>query len=323
MAYLMRTSSSFLGENIDFERESYLEGFIFGNPLVLAVSQDSPEGLIPVYIIGRQDILKLEGRTGITDLTCLIWDPNLNKYEIWIFELKVYASSVDNVKQLHNYIKAVETEKNKDYRSDIIQRAIDMVGEKFITPKSEIRGALCAQSFSDDVLHDILEANSTRSEENKIVAVKIFRFPSDNDNFIFVERIVGEEQSTTGGPRNYYEDIPDWEPPKLEEELYKLLFNRKLNNPQRFSQLRVFLEFFAEDSSCIVSQQKLREKWKENRLPEKDQGMSVSQFLGYKNSRSLRQMLDWTVTSYMDIKEDYRLKDPKYAKIIKRVLDKL
>jgi hypothetical protein len=119
----MRTSSSFLGENIDFERESYLEGFIFGNPLVLAVSQDSPEGLVPVYIIGRQDILKLEHRTGITDLTCLIWDPNLNKYEIWIFELKVYSNSTDNVQQLTNYIKAVEKDINSDYRADIIQRA--------------------------------------------------------------------------------------------------------------------------------------------------------------------------------------------------------
>ena len=45
MPYLMKTSSMFLGENIDFERESYLEAFIFGNPLIFAVSQDSPENL--------------------------------------------------------------------------------------------------------------------------------------------------------------------------------------------------------------------------------------------------------------------------------------
>lgn len=321
----MRTSSSFLGENIDFERESYLEGFIFGNPLVLAVSQDSPEGLVPVYIIGRQDILKLEQRAGITDLTCLIWDPNINKYEIWIFELKVYSNSTDNVKQLTNYLNAVEKDLNKNYRSDIIQRAINMVSDKFIDPKSEIRGALCAQSFSDDVLHSILEENSSRSKENKIVAVKIFRFPSENDNFIFVERLVGEEQSTTGGPRNYYDDIPDWKSVKLEKELYELLKNRKMNYPQRFQQLRVFLEFFVDDPSCKVSQQDLKEKWEEEGLPRKDQGLSVSQFLGYKNSGSLRQMLCWDVTSYMDIKEDYRLREPKlkYSKIIGTVLKKL
>ncbi|AUB57479.1 MULTISPECIES: hypothetical protein [Methanobacterium] len=323
MAYLMRTSSSFLGENIDFERESYLEGFIFGNPLVLAVSQDSPEGLVPVYIIGRQDMLRLKLRSGITDLTCLIWDPNINKYEIWIFELKVYSNSTDNVKQLTSYIDAVEKDINNEYRADLIQRAKNMVGEKFINPKAKIRGALCAQSFSDEVLHDILEENSNRNEEEKIVAVKIFRFPADNENFIFVERIVGEEKSTTGGPRNYYADIPHWELPKLEKELYKLLKNRKINNPGRFEQLKVFLQFFVDDPSCRVSQQELREKWEEKGLPGKDQGMSVSQFLGYKNSGSLRQMLTWTFTAYMDIKEDYRLRDSKYSEIISKILNKL
>lgn len=319
----MRTSSSFLGENIDFERESYLEGFIFGNPLVLAVSQDSPEGLVPVYIIGRQDILKLEHKKGITDLTCLIWDPNLNKYEIWIFELKVYSNSVENVKQLINYLKAVEKGVNRNYKSDIIERAINMVGEKFINPRSEIRGALCAQSFSDEVLHTILDKNSSRSEENKIVAVKIFRFPSNNENFIFVERLVGEDKSTTGGPRNYYADIPNWKLSKLEKELYRLLKDRKVNYPQRFEQLKVFLEFFVDDPLCRVSQRELRERWEEKRLPEKDHGLSVSQFLGYKNSGSLRQMLKWKVTSYMDIKEDYQLRDPKYSELICRVLNKL
>ena len=43
MAYLMKTSTRFLGEQLDFERESYLEGFIFGNPLILASSEDAPE----------------------------------------------------------------------------------------------------------------------------------------------------------------------------------------------------------------------------------------------------------------------------------------
>ena len=64
--------------------------------------------------------------------------------------------------------------------------------------------------FFDYVLQEILEENSSRADENKIIAVQIYRFPTDNDNFIFVERIVGEEKSNTGGPRNFYSDIPNW-----------------------------------------------------------------------------------------------------------------
>lgn len=323
MAYLMRTSSMFLGENIDFDRESYLEGFIFGNPLVLAVSQDSPEGLIPVYIIGRQDTFKLQRKRGITDLTCLIWDPNLNAYEIWIFELKVYSNSTDNVKQLSEYLDAVENERNIDYRDEIIQRAINMVGKKFINPKSKIRGALCAQSFSDDVLQDILEKNSNQFETEKIVAMKIYTFPVDNDNFIFVERLVGEEKSVTGGPRNYYQDIPNWDNEKLESELSKLLENRKNNYPIRFKQLKVFLEFFVRDPTHILTQEELHNCWKKSGLPEQDQGMSVSQVLGYKNSGALRQMFTWDTLDYMDVKENYRLKKPKYSSDIAKSLKTL
>jgi hypothetical protein len=334
MAYLMRTSSSFLGENIDFERESYLEGFIFGNPMVLSVSQDSPEGLVPVYIIGRQDIIKLEHKTGITDLTCLIWDPNLNKYEIWIFELKVYANSIDNVNQLTGYLEGVKYHDNEKYRDEIFQRAIDMVGENYVDIKSEIRGALCAQSFSDDVLQKILEENTSRKDENNIVAVKIFTFPVDNENFVYVERLVGEEKSSTGGPMNYYDLIPCWQPSKLEEELLILLKQRKENNRERFEQLRVFLEFFVNDPEHVLSQDELRKEWKAQGLKEQDQGLSVSQVMGYKNSGSLRQMFTWVVTPYMAVKEDYRLnkplkkcekyyKDTSYSEIISKVLQKL
>ncbi len=305
----MRTSSLFLGENIDFDRESYLEGFIFGNPLVLAVSQDSPEGLIPVYIIGRQDIVKLQGRKGITDLTCLIWDPNLNNYEIWIFELKVYSNDIGNVKQLTEYLDAVKDESNVKYHNELVERARNMVGEKFINPNNKIRGALCAQSFSDDVLQEIIEENDSRSEDERILAVKIYRFPVDNENFIFVERLVGEEKSVTGGPRNYYDDIPEINLEDLAEELSNLLKNRKETNEIRFNQLKVFLEFFVNNPSYKVTQKDLRKEWENQGLPGTDQGLSVSQVLGYKNSGSLRQMLTWEIQPYMDIKDNYRLRD--------------
>lgn len=323
MPYLMRASSNFLGEHIDFERESYLEGFIFGNPLILGVSQDSPENLVPVYIIGRQDILKLKGGIGITDLTCLIWDPNLNLYEIWIFELKVYSNSTNDVKQLQGYLEAVEDPVNKAYKDSIIQRAVGMVGENFIDPQASIRGALCAQSFSDEVLQKILEENSSRTQDDKIIAIKIYRFPADNENFIFVERLVGEEKSTTGGPRNYYHDIPQWKPKILCEKLENLLEKRKESNFQRFRQLEVFLQFFADDPKQEVTQEELRNEWKAQGLPEQDQGLSVSQVLGYKYSGALRQILTWDTLPHMDIKENYRLKDIKYSKIIAEVLKKV
>jgi hypothetical protein len=310
----------FLGENIDFERESYLEAFIFGNPLIFAVSQDCPENLVPVYIIGRQDILKLKGKTGITDLTCLIWDPNLNLYEIWIFELKVYSNSKINVNQLKGYLDAVEDSVNETYRYKIVERAVNMVGENFINPKSKIRGALCAQSFSDDVLKEILEENSSRTDENKIIAVQIYRFPTDNDNFIFVERIVGEEKSKTGGPRNFYSDIPKWEPEILKEKLYELLQIRKNSSRLRFEQLKVFLQFFANKPEIVLTQEELRKEWKNQGLPEQDQGLSVSQVLGYKYGGALRQMLKWKMIPVTDMKQNYQLKDIKYSLIIAKVL---
>lgn len=322
MPYLMKTSSMFLGENIDFERESYLEAFIFGNPLIFAVSQDSPENLVPVYIIGRQDILKLKGKTGITDLTCLIWDPNLNLYEIWIFELKVYSNNKYDVKQLKGYLEAVEDPVNESYRVGIVERAVDMVGEKFIDLESKIRGALCAQSFSDDVLQEILEENSSRVDENKIIAVQIYRFPTDNDNFIFVERIVGEEKSNTGGPRNFYSDIPNWKPEILEKKLYELLEIRNDSNPQRYKQLKVFLQFFVNNPENVITQEELRKEWKNQGLPEQDYGLSVSQVLGYKYSGALRQMFKWELIPVTDMKQNYQLRDIKYSVIIAKVLKK-
>lgn len=318
MAYLMRTSSMFLGENIDFKRESYLEGFIFGNPLVLAASQDSPEGLIPVYIIGRQDTVKLLKSVGYTDLTCLIWEPNINKYEIWIFELKAHSNSNVDVKQLNKYLKAVEDTTNKKYKEDLVETAINIVGESFIDPDSRIRGALCAQSFSDDVLHDILDLNSKRENNDKIMAIKIYTFPVEHENFILVERLVGEERSSTGGTSVY--DIPNWPLEKLESELQNLLKSRKINSPKKFEQLKVFLEYFITKPNSELTQRTLRDYWELKGLSRKDKGLSVSQFLGYKNSGSLRQIFTWDTQEYMDIKENYRLRNPNYSKIIERVL---
>lgn len=321
MAYLMRTSSMFLGENVDFKRESYLEGFIFGNPMILAVSQDSPESLIPVYIIGRQDKVKLLKNLGYTDLTCLIWNPNLNKYEIWIFELKVYSNTTADVKQLNKYLEAVEDDINKEYKDDLLKKAINMVGENFIDANSKIRGAVCAQSFTDDVLHDILELNSTRSDNDNIIAVKIYTFPVNHENFVFVERLVGEEKSLSGGYGDY--SVPQWSKEKLESELYTVLENRKNNFPTRFKQLKVFLEFFIKDPNYVLTQEVLRDSWEIKGLPKKDSGLSVSQLMGYKNSGSLRQIFEWDTLEFMDVKENYRLKDPKYSKIIKNVLKRL
>ncbi len=198
-----------------------------------------------------------------------------------------------------------------------------MVGEKLIDSNVKIRGALCAQSFSGDVLKDILDINSTRGDIDKIVAVKIYRFPVNNDSFIFVERLVWEEKSITGGPQDYYTHIPLWKNGKLEIELYKLLENRKINYPMRFQQLRVFLEYFVNDPYQVVSQEELDNQWKLQGLPEQDQGMSVSQVLGYKNSGSLMQILTWDTQDYTLIKNNYRLKEAKYSKIIEKVLKKI
>ena len=45
--------------------------------------------------------------------------------------------------------------------------------------------------------------------------------------------------------------------------------------------------------------------------------------MGYQNSGSLRQIFEWDTLEYMDVKENYRLKDPKYSTIVENVLKKL
>lgn len=324
MAYLFKTSTQFLGEQLAFERESYLEGFIFGNPLILASSQDAPENLIPVYIIGRQEICKISGQKyGITDLTCLIWESDLEKYEIWIYELKVNSNSLDDVKQLTEYLEAIELPGNKNRRDSIVSRAIEMVGNEFIDNNSKIRGALCAQAFSDEVLKEIIDENLKRPATGKLVALRIYRFPVDNDVFISVEPFIGEERTTTGKHITYYDDIPQLPAQKLKTDLLDLLVRRKNTHLERFEQLRVLLEILVRSPSDTVTQDKLRTEWQNKGLPKEDGGLSVSQLLGYKKSGALRQILRWDIIPRTDIKDNYRLRDTGYAEMIGDVLTKL
>ena len=323
MAYLVRTSTRFLGEQLDFQRESYFEGFIFANPLILASSQDAPENLVPVYIIGRQEISKMRGGNyGITDLTCLIWEPHSEKYEIWIYELKVNSKDIHDVSQLTSYLGAIESPQNKSRRSDIVSKAIEMVGNGFVDDGSRIRGALCAQAFSDEVMRKIIEENSNRPLAEKLVAVKIYRFPVDNDVFVLVEPFIGEERSTTGGRKTYYGDIPELSAEELAKALLALLSRRKNTHPQRFQQLGVLLEMLAKNPSRTVTQEELRTEWQNRSLPRQDRGLSVSQLLGYRQSGALRQILKWQ-TIPPDIKDNYTLRDDEYGKVIGDVLTTL
>lgn len=321
----MKTSTRLLGEQIDFERESYLEGFISGNPLILSSSEDAPENLVSVYIIGRQEICKIhhKQKNGITNLICLLWDPDIAKYQIWVYELKVYANYTDYVQQLLDYLDAIESPKNKDHKDDIINRAKGMVGNDFLDPNPKIRGALCAQAFSDDVIKKIIEENSNRANDEKLLAVKIYRFPVDNDVFVLVEPFIGEEKTATGKMRiTYYDDIPDLSESKLAEELIDILSKRKNTHPQRFEQLKVLLDLFAKSPDCTVTQEELRTEWQKRGLPREDRGLSVSQLLGYKKSGALRQILKWDILP-PDIKDNYRLRDKKYAGVLSNVLAKI
>ncbi|HRT00519.1 MAG TPA: hypothetical protein P5312_10810 [Bacteroidales bacterium] len=322
MAYLMKTSTRLLGAQNDFERESYLEGFISGNPLILSSSEDAPENFVSVYIIGRQEICKIyhKQRTGITDLICLIWNPDIEKYQIWVYELKVYSNNTNDVQQLLDYLEAIESPKNKDHKDDIINRAKGIVGDDFLDHNLNIRGALCAQAFSDDVIKKIIEENSSRANEEKLLAVKIYRFPVDNDVFVLVEPFIGEERTTTGGRHiTFYNDIPTLSKSDLVRELTGVLSRRKNTHPQRFEQLKVLLELFIKNPDRAITQEELRTEWQKRKLPREDRGLSVSQLLGYKNSRALRQILNWDIFP-PDIKDNYRLRDKKYAEILSDVL---
>jgi hypothetical protein len=179
--------------------------------------------------------------------------------------------------------------------------------------KSKIRGALCAQDFSDEVIKKIIE--------EKLVAVKINRFPVDNDVFVLVDPLIGVERSQTGGRKTYYDKIPNLPDNQLREELAEILSRRKRTHRQRFEQFKVLLEMLAKSPDSTVTQAKLRDEWENRGLPREDRGLSVSQFLGYKKSGALRQILTWDMFP-PDIKDNYKLRDPKkYAVVIEGVLE--
>lgn len=325
MAYLMKTTTQFLGTESDFKRESHLEGFIVSNPNILSSTEDAPEDYNPVYIIGRQfsvDIIdrppKNEPR--ITDLVCLIWDPDVEKYEIWIYELKTYSQSAKDVEQLVMYLEKIDAPENKKRREKLIKDAQEFIDEMPLADK--IRGALLAQAFKDEVIKKIIEENKKRRNEDKLLAVKITRFPIDNDVYVMVDQIVGIERTPTGGRKTFYEDIPNFTEKELKDKLKEILTSRKNTHPTRFKQLMVLLKLLAENPDAIITQESLRETWAGKGLPRKDEGQSVSQPLGYKNNGALRQILKWD-TGPLDIKDNYRLRDKKYAEVIKSVLAEL
>lgn len=129
----------------------------------------------------------------IADLICLIWDNDLGKYQIWVYELKIKSRHVEDVQQLLKYIDAFENPANVDHKKELIERAKRLVGE-YLIDDPKIRGALCAQDFTDDVMGEIIKKNATRVGEKKILAVKINRFPGKiGQTFVLVEPLIGED----------------------------------------------------------------------------------------------------------------------------------
>lgn len=320
MSNLIKTSTRLLGKRDDFERESYLEGFIYTNPLILASSEDCPENLIPVYIIGRQKMCKIKkSEKGITDLICLIWDPNMEKYEIWIYELKVKSNNLKDIEQLDGYLNAIESPLSKDKREELIKEAKEIVGEELIEDGAKIRGALCAQAFSEEVISKLIEINSNLPSNEERLAVKINRYPVDNDVFVLVDPLIGGEQASIGGHTTYYDEIPEFSFDKLKQELRKILQKRKSRYPERFKQLKAFLEIFIKDPELKLTQNEMREIWEQEGLKREDRGVSVSQLFGYKRNGALRQLFSWDIKG-TDMKENYQLRDKNYSELIDEVL---
>lgn len=238
-----------------------------------------------------------------------------------VYELKTYSNNTNDIQQLLDYLEAIESSKNRDHREDIITRATDMVGEGLLDTK--IKGAICSQAFSDEVIKKIIEINSKRTNEEKILAVKIYRFPVDNEVFVLVETIVGEEKPPSGGTRRtFYDDIPNHSEEVLVRKLIDIMLERKKTHPKRIEQLKVLLEMLIEDPTKVVTQEELRNTWVKRGLPKDDRGLSVSQLLGYKKSGPLRQILTWEWV-YGDIKDNYRLGDKSYSEVLKKVLKKV
>ena len=75
----------------------------------------------------------------------------------------------------------------------------------------------------------------------------------------------------------------------------------------------------SEKQTDIVTQDMLRKEWENRGLPKIDGGLSVSQVLGYEKWAALRQIIEWDI-AYADVKDNYRLREERYAKIIRDVL---
>lgn len=331
MAYLKKTSTMLLGEQEDFERESYLEGFIFSNPGVLSsydgdIPGDSETSLLPVYIIGRQSMVELsEKNKGITDLTCLIWNPDSEKYEIWIYELKTSADSPDAVDQLIKYLDTINSSEKKHAKDTIIENAIEWVGEDFkdFIDQKEIRGALCAQDFSDAVLNKITEENKNRKKDGKgkpIAAVKINMFSAGNDNFVVVDSIVGDADVPGGKQRRSYE-ISNYPDEELKDKLISLITNQKDNMKKK---IKTFLNMLVSKPEGYVTMKDLRNEWTNEGLLKK-QGKEYGAFSRLitqgEKGEPLRHIINFELRGY-DLKENYRLKE-KYTGVIKEVLEEL
>lgn len=119
--------------------------------------------------------------------------------------------------------------------------------------------------------------------------------------------------------RSVHTNIPNLPDDKLKAKLIELLMSRKTTHKERFEQLVVLLKMLSEKQTDIVTQDMLRKEWKNRGLPKMDRGLSVSQVLGYEKWAALRQIIEWDI-AYADVKDNYRLREERYAEIIRDVL---
>jgi len=135
-----------------------------------------------------------------------------------------------------------------------------------------------------------------------------------------IEDVIGEGKKTKAKRgRLVYTNIPNLPDDKLKTKLIELLMSRKSTLKERFDQLVVLLEMLSEKPIDIVTQNMLRKEWKNRGLPMIDGGLSVSQVLGYEKWAALRQIIEWDIV-YADVKDNYRLREERYAEIICDVL---
>ncbi len=315
MARLWKAATELLAESDNFNKEKYLEGLIYSHPGLLASNDDNLSEQILVYPLEFQPKLESGKRA---DLACLIWNEDLQKYELWIYEFKPSSQSKEDIEQLVGYVEELKPSDKK--RQELCEKAKGLVEHTLLDLETP-RGALCAGEFSLDVLSGLKKRNGENPDKPPLLAVRIKRFTSeDNDSYVLVECFVGEERNESGGRKTFYDDIPTYGDNELKSELLKLLRNRRQANERRALQLEIALKLLVDRE--VVTQDMYREAWKENDLPRKDGGHALSQFLGFKRSGPLRQILtwDWVVS---DIKDNYRLQDQRYAGILREVLGEL